>query len=153
VIARRNEDLKTGVNAMVAACGVKPFAEDVEVLAKQRVAEALNATKRVRERNPDGDIIYVDIPDHPIRAAVGIKIVEHNLGKPVTRAIHAHLTQPGSKAEADAGDTLLQLLLAAPDAAASIVEKLQIAAQKAKKAEPVEIEGAPRLPEEPKAGA
>lgn len=148
MLAGRYSEVDAQAAALAARCNQAPFPQEVEDEAKLVLAACLRATKRARERNPDGDIIYVDIPDNAIRAAVAVKIIEHNIGKPVTRSIVANLTPPGTGAAASTGDDLLQLLLAAPDAAADIVAKLQKAAEKAKKAVPVDVTATPTLPEQ-----
>jgi hypothetical protein len=151
VIARRYESTDARALALVSQMGTKPFSDDVEKEAIEAVGAALRATKRVRQRNNDGDIIYVDIPDHPLRAAVGIKIIEHNLGKPLQRTINANLPPPGGGSSTTASDDLLNLLLAAPDAAVEIVAKLQEAAQKAKRVDPVDVTATESLPQPPPA--
>lgn len=123
------------VGAMLAPA----FTNDDRDLAKETLRACCGATRRVRERNPDGDLIYVDVPDHAVRLAAGVKILEWTVGKPIARSIHAELPDPSRAAASTTGDDLLQLLLAAPDAAADIVSKLQAAAAKAKRSEPINV--------------
>jgi hypothetical protein len=116
---------------------VKVFTDgDVED-AKETLRECLMASRTVRKgRDAGGHIIYEEVPDYPIRLTAGVKIIEWAIGKPVSRSVVANVTPPGAGQSNDTAADLLNLLLAAPDAAADIVAKLQKAARNAA---PVEV--------------
>lgn len=121
--------------------------------AKECLRECLLATRRVRNRDAKGQIYYEDVPDYPIRITAGVKIIEWAVGKPISRSIHAEVPAPGAQQGSNTADGLLDLLLAAPDAAAEIVAKLQEAAAKAKRAEPIDLPPDPPLPQSPPSGS
>jgi hypothetical protein len=124
-------------------------AGDVED-AKETLRRCLMATHSKRTgRDESGKIIYEEVPDYPIQLAAGIKILEWSIGRPVSRTIHADATPKAPVEEANAKDELLNMLLAAPEAAQEIIGKLQEAARKAKKAEPVNITATESLPKLP----
>lgn len=115
--------------------------------AKETLRECLMASRTVRSgRDAKGHITYEEVPDYPIRLAAGIKILEWSIGRPVSRTIVADATNPAANEEKNVQEELLNLLLAAPEAAADIVQKLQEAARKTKKAEPIEVRATPTLP-------
>jgi hypothetical protein len=128
------------------------FAPEIEELAKQRIADCLNATKRVRQRGEDGSIIYVDIPDHQLRGAMAVKVIEFNVGKAVSRSIVADVTpHAGRNAPGSIEDGLLALLLANPEESADVVAKLREAAKKVRPSHPPEIVVFEENPQPPEA--
>lgn len=130
---------------------VKVFHDgDVED-AKETLRECLRATRTIRNgRDAAGHIIYEEVPDYPIRLTAGVKIIEWAIGKPVSRSVVANVNPPGATNHETTGKQLLDLLLAAPDAAADIVSKLREAA---KNAIPTEVTATPVLPEAKKPGS
>lgn len=115
--------------------------------AKETLRRCLMATHSKRTgRDASGKIIYEEVPDYPIQLAAGIKILEWSIGRPVSRTIHADATPPAQNDAEKSKDELLNLLLGAPGAAAEIVAKLQEAAQKVKRAEPVDVTATESLP-------
>lgn len=127
-MSSRLERAITAAGAIAAS--ISPvFPQEVEEKAKARLAEALDATRRVRKRNEDGSVGYEDVPDTPIRTAVALKIIEFNVGKPVQRS--ANLT-PDAPPPASTQDQLLGMLLENPEAAQTVLGKLGEAAEKLK---------------------
>ncbi len=118
------------------------FPSEVEEKAKIRLAEALDATRRVRKRNEDGTVGYEDVPDMPIRTAVALKIIEFNVGKPVQRS--ANLT-PDAPTPASSQDQLLGMLLENPEAAQTVLGKLGEAAEKLKVAQAKQVQPLPAV--------
>lgn len=108
--------------------------------ALETIRECLRATRTVRAgRDGGGHIIYEEVPDYPIRLMAGLKIVEYTIGKPVSRAIVANVSEPKQVNSVTSGDDLLKLLLADPASAATILQKLQEAALKVSKGAVVEL--------------
>lgn len=68
------------------------FSDEDVAFAKRTLLEACKATRRVRERNPDGDIIYTDVPDQPVRLAASVHLLQWSLGKPVASSVHMSIT-------------------------------------------------------------
>jgi hypothetical protein len=132
--------LSRSLDKVAAALAPAFDCADVE-LAKATLKECCTATRRVRAgKDPTtGSFLYADVPDHPVRLAASVKIIEWSIGKPIARTVQATFTPTAGAGGAANGEDLLNLLLSAPDAAVDIVEKLKRAAEKAKRAEPVEI--------------
>lgn len=121
---------------------------DVE-LAKATIISCCGAKRRVRAgKGPDGGYLYDDEPDYTIRLAAAVKIMEWTIGKPIARTINADVSPTGSGKGGDVtGGDLLELLLASPDAAIDILDKLKRAASKAKPLEIVVSSENPAPPE------
>lgn len=138
------------LDKLAAALGPAFQNGDVE-LAKATIVSCCHATRRVRAgKDASGGYLHEDEPDYTIRLAAAVKIIEWTIGKPIARTINAEIPTGGAGNGGDStGRDLLDLLLAAPDAAVDIVAKLQQAAAKAKQAEPVEIVVSPENPKNP----
>lgn len=131
----------------VAAALAPAFEQEDLDLAKATLKACCTATRRVRAgKDPQtGAFTYADVPDHPVRLAASVKIIEWSIGKPVAASVQMTIGPgPGQSATASQDD-LLQLLLAAPEAAADIVGKLKDAAARAKRAQPVEVMVTPEV--------
>ncbi len=137
MIARKYEHRETEAQALVANFGTKPFSPQVEEDALKAIAEGLRATKWVRQRDKDGRTINVEVPDHALRGALGVKVIEHNIGKPLQRSAHADLTPPG--ASNDDGGAFWRALLDDPDARASLRATAIQMADTADRLKPVDV--------------
>lgn len=129
------------LDKLAVALGPAFESGDIE-LAKATIVSCCHAKRRVRAgKDPLGGYLHEDEPDYTIRLAAAVKIMEWAIGKPIARSINADVSPGGgSKGTDSTGGELLDLLLASPDAAIDILDKLRRAASKAK---PLEITVSP----------
>lgn len=125
------------------------FSAEVERDAIDAIAAGLKATKRVRVRK-DGHIHYEDIPDTQFRALLGLKVIEHQVGKPIARTITADVTPGRGHGGAD---SFFAQLASDPSTVRSMQETLTKMADAAEKAKPIEITSSPALPKATEAGS